>query len=923
MRTLKISLGLVAIMILATACGGGGGTTAPPPPPGTTGGEVTISSFVASPMSGPAPLGVNFSVTVAAGKLPMTYLWDFNNDGSYDYAINKVGSRTAQAYHQYYLRAEDVAAGTSSYEAVVKVIDDDNIVKSSDPRGITVTATDPFQLDVRVISDYITGMGAAGVEYAYLSEKPVYFRVNVVPLGQESGPYAFTWDFDGDGDMDSALQNPQYTFTLVGDDESMEFHPRLIVTDANGIQVVWEPPPGTAYVVTREIPLPPEAGEPELIVNTSPLTQSGDIIDVYYDTTSEEPSEREPHVSASATVDIAHPGVPPYTYDWDFTSDGVIDARTPAVVVPYFDPDLNVVVNPYVLPTGEARGTFMLSLHFADTAGYATDRVWKVKVTDRAHVSEVNPLDVTAYVDLDGNETFDTTSGTPLDAQQYRSVNAESADDSEGLIVKVRATATGSTNTYRFQIDILGDGVWAEDTDGDLILDWDPQFSGTRVPVDLDPDDESEQDAAVELASVALGTNNQATFTIHFPPTRLPGFFAMQLKTAAMEGGLEAASLVEQIPISLVVVNGRDFTDTSEEPVLRTDFGMVGVTSVNTGVTPNTLTDRYAFIAGGMNGNLALRDVQAIVQSYNVDDGMYDPEYDLLKVPPMMVPRGQLGLQAVSLFANTIYGLGGYNNTGGTLSLIESYGGGHPWQGEGTIRNNDTKMRLFSMASGALYPTTGGDMVPVIVLTGGLVGDPDRESVSSTVWVYLPPNGWYDFYTPMPTPRYDCATVIARQGNYSYLYVIGGRGVDGSSLRTIERLRLVDEAAERVSGGWEALPDMHAPRAGTGAAFINGRIYVYGGEVYPPGGVGVPTMVPSTEVFNPVRGIWSYSVPPVAGAGMARFGLCAFPSWLIDNGDGTYIAPLDTVWIYGGTGEDGISTQLIELFYEDQKNFGL
>ena len=892
MRTLNSLLGIVATIVLMTACGGGDDTTVPPPPAGAVGGEVLISSFVASPLSGPSPLGVNFSVTVAGGKLPMTYLWDFNNDGSYDYAINSIGSRTAQAYHQFFLRSEDVTEGISTYEAVVKVVDDDNVVKVSDPRAITVTGENPFQLDVRVVSDYITNISDSGAEYGYLSGKPVYFRVDVIPLGADSGPYTFAWDFDGDGTTDSTLQNAQYTFTLVGDEETMEFRPHLLVTDANGIRVSWEPPATVTYTVTRDIPLPVEPGVPELIVNTSPPTHSGDVIYVYYDTTSENAEEREPHLSASATVDVAHPGVPPYEYDWDFTTDGVVDRRTPAIAVPYFDPDLDVVVNPYRLPTGQANGTFTLSLHFKDAAGNKIDRVWKVEVVDRAYVHVINPLDVTVYVDLDGNETFDTTSGTPLDAQQYRTVNAESANDSEGLIVKVRATATGSTNKYNFQLDILGNGVWAEDSDGDLILDWDPLHSGTRTPVDLDPDDESDQDATVELGSVAGIENNQVTYTIHFPGTRLPGFFGMQLRTAAMEGGLEKGTLIKQIPISLVVINPRDFTDGSDEPIPRVDFGMVGV-----GVAGN---DRYAFIAGGMDGNLALRDVQMITQPYNVDDGIYDVEYELTNLPPMMVARGQFGLGATTLSADTIYALGGYNNTDKTLSIIESYGGGHPWQGEGTIRNNDTRMRYFSLASGVSYGGT-----PVIMLSGGLVGNPDRETVSSTVWRYTPPNGWASLYSPMPTPRYDCASVIATMGNYIYLYVIGGRSIEGSSLRTVERLNL-------NTGGWEALPDMHAPRAGTGAVVINGRIYVFGGEVYPAGGAGVPTLVASTEVYNPVRGIWSYSVPAVTGAGVARFGICSFPSWAG--------SPPDTVWIYGGRTETGVSTQLVELFYEDQKN---
>jgi len=296
-----------------------------------------------------------------------------------------------------------------------------------------------------------------------------------------------------------------------------------------------------------------------------------------------------------------------------------------------------------------------------------------------------------------------------------------------------------------------------------------------------------------------------------------------------------------------------------------------------------------------------------------------------------MVARGQLGLHATSLFRDTIYALGGYNNTSGSLSLIESFGGGHPWQGEKTIFNNDTKMRYFSLASiGNCYFETMDTSVQYfqyIVMSGGLRGSTPNESVSDTVWLYQPPSSWSNFYTPMPTPRYDCTSVVTLSGRNIMLYVIGGRSIDGSSLRTVERLRLAAGDTGNVLGGWEALPDMRAPRAGTGAAVIKGRVYVYGGEVFPYGGVGVPSLVASTEVYNPERGLWSYSVPPVSGAGIARFGICSFPSWYVPNATGDdpdrFYAPADTVWIYGGVTETGVGTQLVELFYEDQKNFGL
>jgi len=49
------------------------------------------ATIIANPLSGTAPLKVQFSILDSTGKAPLSYTWDFNNDGSIDSVKQSTG----------------------------------------------------------------------------------------------------------------------------------------------------------------------------------------------------------------------------------------------------------------------------------------------------------------------------------------------------------------------------------------------------------------------------------------------------------------------------------------------------------------------------------------------------------------------------------------------------------------------------------------------------------------------------------------------------------------------------------------------------------------------------------------------------------------------------------------------------------------
>lgn len=924
MKLLKSIAMLLIVLTAAASCGGGGGGTGTPTPTPTptdnTSSDFAIVTYNATPTTGGSPLGVNFIATVTGGRLPYTYMWDFDNDGAFDAYINQSGSRTEQAYHLYYLRDSDRTQGTSTYQAVVKVVDGNGVARTSQPISILVTSDPQFSLDsslTRIISDQVAGYDGEGNPiYLYLSGKPVYCRVFPAVSNPGTPPYRFQWDFDGDGRIDSTLQNPQFTFTL-GDSASQTYVIKLSVTDNNDYSITKEFP----ITVVKIAPDDP-VGAPEILINSSPPILANNSILISFDSSSDNPDDREPRLNASVSVDPEHPGVLPYAFFWDFTNDGIFDANTTSVSVPYYDSALKILINPYNT-FGRPSRTFTMALQFMDGIGQSIRKEWTVKVVDRAYEPVVNPLVTNTLVDLNKDDNYDTQDDGTY-AEQTQKVQVD-----ESVLVKFRISATGSTGNYKFMLDILGNGVYAWDVPAgdpplsDGILDWDPQFDGTYEPVELDGDDLT-VDATV--IPPTIGDVQTATMTVTYPEDVLPGYKACSSKVIASDSvGIELASRTEQIPLSFVRRSDLTFDATGDALKVRREFGIAGVSILDDRGSPETTDDRYSqrrvFLIGGMNSNMAMRSVQLVRQNWDESSEDWSPLVQVSDRLPLSTPRGQLVAAPLSGLATAnneteIYAIGGFNAVEQTLSVVEMlpvFDGNAldepqtPWTTVGSIGNNDTQLRQMAAIHGISY---GGN--PTIIVMGGLQADPPGEFVSSTGWIYRPSDALWNstLISAMPTPRYSFAMVLdAPTSSAIYLYVIGGRNNQGQSTRSLERVNI-------LTGGWEILPDMKFARSGCTAQIINDKIYVYGGINYAYN-QGAPSYVAEAEVFNPETYTWSRTIAPDDSLGRVGAGSVAFPTYL--NVDGTAKAA-DTIWVIGGENVNGLTDDAYQMYLENVAN---
>jgi PKD repeat protein len=144
-----------------------------------------IAGFIAVPLSGPAPLEVQFT-DQSTGASPLNYAWDFNNDGTVDSTLqNPKVTLTNEGSYNVNLT---VTNGAGS----------DQEVKTD---FITVTAT-PIAPTAAFITDIQSGTTPLTVKFTDQSTG--------------TGPLTYAWDFDNDGITDNTTQSPGYTYGTAG-----------------------------------------------------------------------------------------------------------------------------------------------------------------------------------------------------------------------------------------------------------------------------------------------------------------------------------------------------------------------------------------------------------------------------------------------------------------------------------------------------------------------------------------------------------------------------------------------------------------------------------------------------------------------------------------------------------------------------------
>ncbi len=139
-------------------------------------------SLDAVPASGKAPLEVLFNPVSSEEILSVS--WDFDGDGAED-------STEISPTYVY-------VAG--KYNASAKV----TTASGSTAASVTITADDPFTVS------------AMAVPSSGIVPLNVKFTASVSGIS-DNKQLIFSWDFNGDGTIDSVEQNPSYTFENVGD----------------------------------------------------------------------------------------------------------------------------------------------------------------------------------------------------------------------------------------------------------------------------------------------------------------------------------------------------------------------------------------------------------------------------------------------------------------------------------------------------------------------------------------------------------------------------------------------------------------------------------------------------------------------------------------------------------------------------------
>jgi len=213
----------------------------------------------ADPLVGIAPLQVNFHAAVVGGDQPLTYSWSFGDGGE---------AATRDAAHTY--------EGSGTFTAILVVTDADGD-EATDSVEIGVTTDE--QPVVEISADRTQGIEPLRVNFA-------------ANVAGGNAPLTFAWDFDGDGEADSAQRNPERVFTAGNHTVT------LTVTDADG-----------------------DSGSDTLAINVRADTEP----EV---NASADPTEGQAPLGVQFQCAVAE-GNGPFAYSWDFGDGQASDRQAP------------------------------------------------------------------------------------------------------------------------------------------------------------------------------------------------------------------------------------------------------------------------------------------------------------------------------------------------------------------------------------------------------------------------------------------------------------------------------------------------------------------------------------------------------------------------------------------------------------------
>lgn len=329
-------LGLLLLLLLGSGlpgCGGGKSTTITPPappsqPPQQTSNPLSLS-INADKIAGPGPRIVNLYVQVAGGTPPYTYEWDFNSDGIID-STQQFPSYVFDRSLVTRVTVKDSKSNTRA--ASISIIVDGTI---------TPPLPNPLSIDF----DMTPSSGIVPTQVSF--EALVYGGVP---------PYKFFWDFNADGESDSFVQSPIYTYSQIGPPPDFAYHPILTVQDAAGNSKQTSKP-----VIVRP------SGQ-ALILSVSSNPPAGQV-----------------PLTVTFTSAISG-GTPPYTYRWNFGDATILDFDNPLAIA-----------NP--THTYGAAGTYLVDVTIRDAEGRSAT-LSEGFVQPRVEVSPEQTLEVTIASDI-------------------------------------------------------------------------------------------------------------------------------------------------------------------------------------------------------------------------------------------------------------------------------------------------------------------------------------------------------------------------------------------------------------------------------------------------------------------------------------------------------------------------------------------
>jgi PKD repeat protein len=178
-----------------------------------------VADFVANVRSGTTPLTVAF-IDQSTGLAPLTYTWDFTNDG--------VGDSVQQNPSFTY-----TTAGTYTVRHTVTNAAGSNV---STKTGFITVSTAPVAPIAAFSADVRSGYAPLAVHFTNQSTG--------------TAPLAYAWDFTSDDEVDSNIASPAFTYTTPG-----TYTVTLTATNGAGIDSEVK----NGYITVLEAPAPPVA----------------------------------------------------------------------------------------------------------------------------------------------------------------------------------------------------------------------------------------------------------------------------------------------------------------------------------------------------------------------------------------------------------------------------------------------------------------------------------------------------------------------------------------------------------------------------------------------------------------------------------------------------------------------------------------